>query len=740
MRNKSGIYKIVAICASVIAALAMLVPTVTSAVGLSAANNSNHNAASAPRSATSTRSASSSSSGSSRSSDTSSGSNEGGWKQLSGRNLQWRYGDKEGGADLCELHLSPVDKTKPVNGNHLLGQDYNGLEHIFSKYQSGSTELVNQIKTIVIDDDMDLSDAEGMFYDFEGVTKITGLQHMKFKGSNDVSLQSMFSKCIKLKELEGIQNWDMSNVTNASFMFDECSSLENIDLSGWQNVNLEDLYSMFEGCTSLNSITLFPAKKLKNLQRVFFNDKKLKNVYNVKSWNTSNVINMYAMFYSTAIESIDLSSWNIPTGSIVNENNSSRPTFGIGEPIYVYMVLNNTLRDLTYVGNFFPHRASGVWRRSSGKSVKNPGENVELTHKAEANYRRIVRDYIGVKFENKTDKKTIKCVADVLQGNNKKYNLGNANFVSCKDESGDAEGSNAFIKDKPIKFETIKNAMGIINGDTVTWDVNEDKLSNYIKEVTDRNNTGTGIYYLASNNKGAKEVTINNGSSVPDSKISEHELVAWKDITFTANVTHKQKPKPPVPTPPKPQPQPTPTPEPGPTPEPAPEPTPTPEPSPESTPDDLDILPDITPKPDLNINSNNNFVHPFNKAPQSVKGDDVQNNKLQHSEINGRARLGVKEYVGGNSGTCKCVCPNLPKDAKSRKSNKSVRKSSNKATPCKSGNNYSWLGIGGLIISWLIMLLIGFIVGYKMRKKRDDNQRQDEHSDENQSVIKDQSL
>lgn len=728
-----------AICASVIAALAMLVPTVTSAVGLSAANNSNHNAASAPRSATSTRSTSSSSTSSTRSSEQSGNSNKGKWTELKGRNLQWRYGDKKDGGNLCELHLSPVDKTKPVNGNHLLGQDYNGLEHIFSKYQSGSTELVNQIKTIVIDDDMDLSDAEGMFYDFEGVTKITGLQHMKFKGSNDVSLQSMFSKCIKLKELEGIQNWDISKVTNTIFMFTEDKNLKNIDLSGWK---------------------------------------------------TNNKTNMFAMFYNSGVESLNLEKWNFSQDKfqVFYGGKKSRATAG--------MFYNSGLRDITLPTDknnknysAFP---DGIWRKSKGKSAVKPGENIDFVandYESKTGYIRWVRDYIKVTFKNNTDNTSLTCVADVLQGKNVKHNLSDTKFTNCKYEYSPSEDANLNaseklekaremlasyaensgltdtakriresksnkideLKDllkeadssrsKPVmNLDTIRKSLGIVSDDTVTWNIDESKLGNYIKEATvGKNNVGTGVYYLVSDNKGAKEVTINNGSSVPDSKISEHELVAWKDITFTANVTHKQKPTPPVPTPPAPQPQPqptpTPTPEPGPTPEPAPEPSPTPEPSPEPTPDDLDVLPDITPKPDLNINSNNNFVHPFNKAPQSVNGDDAQNNELWHSEINRRARLGVKEYVGSNSGTCKCVCPTLPKDAKSHKSNKSVRKSSNKATPCKSGNNYSWLGIGGLIISWLIMLLIGFIVGYKMRKKRDD-----EHSDENQSAIKDQSL
>ena len=721
MRNKSGIYKIVAICASVIAALAMLVPTVTSAVGLSAANNSNHNAASAPSSATSTRSTSDDSYG--IDADDIKIENADSWGELKGRNLEYGFTNNS-----QVLHLKPKDSKNDVNGKLLIG---NGSSDVYSIYYGydGKATLINQIKIIVIDEDMTLSAATQMFYGFGSVQKIIGLEHIKFSNKLErVNAYSMFSKCENLRTLDGIKNWDMTNVKNVHSMFEYCKKLKKIDLSGWKNAGIEDTIGMFRECSSLEEVDIFPSTegKLKTIEEMFFNCHKLSSIPGIEEWNTNNINDMYCAFYMTALKSLDLSKWFIPTAKVPkNPDYYSLPSEN--EPGYLGVVLNNTLRDLTYVGNFLPHRASGVWRKSTGKSAKNPGENIELNHKTETNYMRIVRDYIEVKFENKTDKKTIKCVADVLQGNNKKYNLGNANFVSCKDESGDAEGSNAFIKDKPIKFETIKNAMGIINGDTVTWDVNEDKLSNYIKKVTDRNNTGTGVYYLVSDNKGAKEVTINNGSDVPDSKISEHELVAWKDITFTANVTHKQKPKPPVPTPPAPQPQPTPT--------PTPEPGPTPEPSPEPTPDDSDILPDITPKPDLNINSNNNFVHPFNKAPQSVKGDDVQNNKLQHSEINGRARLGVKEYVGGNSGTCKCVCPNLPKDAKSRKFNKSVRKSSNKATPCKSGNNYSWLGIGGLIISWLIMLLIGFIVGYKMRKKRDDEQ-----IDENQSAIKDQSL
>lgn len=721
MRNKSGIYKIVAICASVIAALAMLVPTVTSAVGLSAANNSNHNAASAPRSATSTRYTSDDSYG--IDADDIKIENADSWGELKGRNLEYAVTN-----NFQVLHLKPKDSKNDVNGKLLIGNGSSDVDSIYYGYD-GKATLINQIKIIVIDEDMTLSDASQMFYGFGGVQKIIGLQHMKFKGSNDVSLQSMFSKCISLRELEGIQNWDISKVNNTSFMFTDDKQLKNIDLSGWK---------------------------------------------------TNNKTNMFAMFYNSGVESLNLEKWNFSQDKfqVFYGGKKSRATAG--------MFQDSGLRDITLPTDKNNENYStfpgGIWRKSKGKSAIKPGENIDLVandYESKTGYIRWVRDYIKVTFDSKVGdaenpNNTITCIADVLQG--KSHTLGkNTEFVNCTHKY--TPGKDLQLSGKPddkvadkeklalqaedlgltytakliresknskidvlknllkeadnsryksaMTFDEIRKSLGIVSDDTVKWQqlltpIFDDVNFVNKKQIFIKNAGFNGNSKLNVNNDVLKDRA--NPLDIQDKNIKDAIMHALFDITFTANVTHKPKPKPPVPTPPAPQPQPTPTPEPG----------PTPEPSPEPTPDDSDVFPDITPKPDLNINSNNNFVHPFNKAPQSVKGDDAQNNELQHSEINRRARLGVKEYVGSNSGTCKCVCPTLPKDAKSRKSNKSVRKSSNKATPCKSGNNYSWLGIGGLIISWLIMLLIGFIVGYKMRKKRDD-----EHSYANQSAIED---
>ncbi|MFP1695381.1 BspA family leucine-rich repeat surface protein [Gardnerella greenwoodii] len=804
MSKKSGIYKIVAICASAIAAVTMTLPTITSAVGMvgSARSASAISSAAAPKSSkNAVRSAGADSGRASAHSSTerSAGDNSYGidaddikienadsWGGLKGRNLEYALTN-----NFQVLHLKPKDSKNDVNGKLLIGNGSSDVNSIYYGYD-GKATLINQIKIIVIDEDMTLSAATQMFYGFGSVQKIIGLEHIKFSNKLErVNAYSMFSKCENLRTLDGIKNWDMTNVKNVHSMFEYCKKLKKIDLSGWKNAGIEDTIGMFRECSSLEEVDIFPSTegKLKTIEEMFFNCHKLSSIPGIEEWNTNNINDMYCAFYMTALKSLDLSKWFIPTAKVPkNPDYYSLPSEN--EPGYLGVVLNNTLRDLTYVGNFFPRRASGVWRKSTGKSAQNPGENIELNHKTRTNYMRIVRDYIEVKFENKTDNTSLTCVADVLQGKDAKHNLSNTKFTNCKYEyspsndtsltaadklenaremlSAYAENSGlTYIaklirnskkssvdalknllkeadtsRSKPVmNLDTIRKSLGIVSDDTVTWNVDESKLGNYIKEVIDRNHTGTGVYYLVSDSEGAKEVTINNGSGVPDSKISNHELVAWKDVTFTADVKHKPKPKPPVPpTPPTP-----PTPEPQPQPQPGPSPTPSPAPTPTPNPDDHGVLPDVTPNPDLNINPDSNPFNPLDNEPdnvpqnapqnplQSIQNADAENNALRRGVANrnrnnlaNNANSGAQKQLNGNDGTCKCVCPTSPSDANSRDSAGSAKKSENNAASYQNGNKYSWLETGGLvaglIISWLIMLLIGFVLGYKMRKKHDEKQ------------------
>ena len=44
-------------------------------------------------------------------------------------------------------------------------------------------------------------------------------------------------------------------------MFNDCTSLTSLDLSGWNMSNVTSMYNMFRGCTSLTSIRMVGCEK-----------------------------------------------------------------------------------------------------------------------------------------------------------------------------------------------------------------------------------------------------------------------------------------------------------------------------------------------------------------------------------------------------------------------------------------------------------------------------------------------
>lgn len=98
---------------------------------------------------------------------------------------------------------------------------------------------------------------------------------------NITDMSYMFEECYNLTS---IPHMDTSNVTNMFAMFRGCSVLSWLDLS-WNTYNVTDMGSMFENCSSLNELY-------------------------ISSWDTSNVYNMQYMFSNCSnLYSLDLSNW-----------------------------------------------------------------------------------------------------------------------------------------------------------------------------------------------------------------------------------------------------------------------------------------------------------------------------------------------------------------------------------------------------------------------------------------------
>ena len=126
---------------------------------------------------------------------------------------------------------------------------------------------------------------------------------------------------MKLQTITGIENFDTSSVTNMQAVFQYCSSLTNLNLSGWDTSKVTTIENMFYGCSGLTTLNLtgWNTSNITNMARMTSGCSGLTSL-NLSSFNTSSVTNMAGMFYNcSALTSLDLSGFN--TSSVTNMAN-----------------------------------------------------------------------------------------------------------------------------------------------------------------------------------------------------------------------------------------------------------------------------------------------------------------------------------------------------------------------------------------------------------------------------------
>ena len=110
-----------------------------------------------------------------------------------------------------------------------------------------------------------------------------------------------------------ISYWDVSNVTDMSYMFFECEELESVgDLSNWDVSSVMSTHSVFSYCIKLKSfgdISVWDVSNVNDMGNMFeccesFNQ-------DLSSWNISNVTDMDFMFYGCKSFNQDISNWNV---------------------------------------------------------------------------------------------------------------------------------------------------------------------------------------------------------------------------------------------------------------------------------------------------------------------------------------------------------------------------------------------------------------------------------------------
>ena len=151
--------------------------------------------------------------------------------------------------------------------------------------------------------------------------------------SNVTDMTCMFYGAGSMVQYD-IADWDVSSVVSMNHMFCDNFSLRSLDLSRWDVSNVKTMYCMFDDNYALktlgdvshwNTTSLVDIGGWLNYAKAFTGD----NFGNMdlSGWDTHNLKAVGEMFLSTRIHTVDLSGWTFE--SITND-----PWDGAGEGIY----------------------------------------------------------------------------------------------------------------------------------------------------------------------------------------------------------------------------------------------------------------------------------------------------------------------------------------------------------------------------------------------------------------------
>lgn len=172
----------------------------------------------------------------------------------------------------------------------------------------------SKVNRAVFDNEIVAVTCKKFFYFFGSLQYIEGLD--KLNTSNVIDMTSMFEYCSALTSLD-LTGLNTSKAKNMYLMFSDCSSLRDLNLSTLNTGNVENMRAMFHGCISLTYMDLsgsgFNTSNVTNMSQMFYGCDNLATIVAGNNFDTSKVTEDYQMFYN---------SWNL-VGSNGTKNDGS---------------------------------------------------------------------------------------------------------------------------------------------------------------------------------------------------------------------------------------------------------------------------------------------------------------------------------------------------------------------------------------------------------------------------------
>ena len=206
------------------------------------------------------------------------------------------------------------DQPAPPEGNRnmeLIGEQTNMNPTVSSSW--AFDDMRSTFASVEKDDRVSgkISGLTSMTSMFESCSSLTIIDLSGFDTSQVTSMSRMFNSCSSLAIID-LSGFGTSKVTAMDSMFNSCSSLASLDLSSFDTSKVTSMSNMFNGCSSLTGLDLsgFDTSQVKYMSNMFNGCSKLTGL-DLSSFDTSQVTNMNRMFGGcSSLASLDLSSFD----------------------------------------------------------------------------------------------------------------------------------------------------------------------------------------------------------------------------------------------------------------------------------------------------------------------------------------------------------------------------------------------------------------------------------------------
>ncbi|SHF02777.1 surface protein, partial [Psychroflexus salarius] len=240
------------------------------------------------------------------------------------------------GSQLMEVNnIRDFSKTYATNGTYTV-KIYGALSHFGGgEFSPAGAEYLTTVNSF---GELGLQDLDYAFYGASALTSVpealpstvTSLSYTFYNAftfnqdlsswdvSNVTDFSFLFSRDTfdetpNMSFNQPIGNWTMTNATDLGFMF-AFNNAFNQDLSGWNVSNVTDMQGLFFGATAFNQdLSGWDVSNVTNFFSMFrgFNDPTMSFNQDISGWTTSSAENMNSMFRGNPVFNQDIGGWDV---------------------------------------------------------------------------------------------------------------------------------------------------------------------------------------------------------------------------------------------------------------------------------------------------------------------------------------------------------------------------------------------------------------------------------------------